>query len=88
MKVIEMKIIDPAGLHARPASLLVKEASKFKSDVELESGEKKTTLKSILGIMSLGVKADADIKIYIDGEDENVAEESIAKFLVDNNLAV
>ncbi|MBI9011433.1 MAG: HPr family phosphocarrier protein [Clostridiales bacterium] len=88
MKVIEMKIIDPAGLHARPASLLVKEASKFKSDVELESGEKKTTLKSILGIMSLGVKADTDIKIYIDGEDESIAKESITKFLVDNNLAV
>ena len=88
MKTIEMKIIDPAGLHARPASLLVKEASKFKSDVELESGEKKTTLKSILGFMSLGVKADTDIKIYIDGEDEVVAKESITKFLVDNNLAV
>jgi len=88
MKVIEMKVTDPAGLHARPASLLVKEASKFKSDVELEVGEKKTTLKSILGIMSLGVKVDTDIKIHIDGEDEVDAVEAITNFLVENNLAI
>lgn len=88
MKVIEMKVIDPAGLHARPASLLVKEASKFASSVDLEAGDKKATLKSILGVMSLGVKADTDIKIYIEGDDESQAEESISKFLVDNKLAI
>jgi len=88
MKVIEMKVIDPAGLHARPASLLVKEASKFTSSVDLQAGEKKATLKSILGVMSLGVKADTDIKIYIEGEDESDAHASISKFLIDNNLAV
>jgi phosphocarrier protein len=88
MKVIEMKVIDPAGLHARPASLLVREASKFKASVDLEAGDKKATLKSILGVMSLGVKSNTDIKIYIEGEDETAAEETISKFLIDNNLAV
>lgn len=83
-----MKIIDPAGIHARPASLLVKEASKYQSDVNLEVGEKNITLKSILAIMSLGVKVDTDIKIYINGDDEALAEETITKFLVENNLAV
>lgn len=88
MKIIEMKVIDPAGLHARPASLLVKEASKYASAVELESGEKKTTLKSILGIMALGVKAEAVIKIYIEGEDEVQAYEGLSKYLIDQSLAV
>lgn len=88
MKVIEMKIIDPAGIHARPASLLVKEASKYASSVDLEAGDKKATLKSILGVMSLGVRADTDIKIYIEGEDEDIAEASITKFLIENQLAV
>ncbi len=71
----EYKIIDETGIHARPATLLVQAASKFESNIELEYKERKVNLKSIMGVMSLGVGKDADIAIYVDGADE---EEAIA----------
>lgn len=87
MKTIEMMIIDPAGIHARPASLLVKEANKYNSDIQIEVADKKMTLKSILSIMALGIQQNTEIKIHIDGEDESEAEKSITEFLISEKLA-
>jgi len=63
-------ILGTAGLHARPTSALVSAVSSFKSDITLESAEKKVNLKSILGVMSLGVASGTTITIAADGEDE------------------
>lgn len=69
----EYKIIDETGIHARPATLLVQTASKFESNIELEFKGRKVNLKSIMGVMSLGVGKDSDIIIYADGSDEEIA---------------
>lgn len=58
------------GLHARPASELAKLAGRFKCDINLSVNEKKANAKSILGIMSLGIKAKTEIEIECNGEDE------------------
>ncbi|WP_222439434.1 phosphocarrier protein HPr [Sporosarcina sp. BP05] len=63
-------ILGTAGLHARPASVLISAVSSFKSDVTLEYTGKKVNLKSILGVMSLGVASGTTITIAADGEDE------------------
>lgn len=67
MKEFTCKIIDPIGLHARPATLIVSTASKFKSDAKLSSGGKEGNLKSIMNIMALGVKSGAEVTIKISG---------------------
>ena len=59
----EYTIIDEAGLHARPASLLVQAASKFSNDINLEFEGKNVNLKSVLLVMSLGVPQNS--KIFI-----------------------
>ncbi|MER2089698.1 phosphocarrier protein HPr [Sporosarcina sp. JAI121] len=64
------------GLHARPTSALVSAVSAFKSDITLEHAGKKVNLKSILGVMSLGVASGAMITIAADGVDE---AEALAK---------
>jgi phosphocarrier protein len=61
------------GLHASPASALSNKALKFKSSIELEYNGSKVDVKSILGLMSLGIPSEAFIKIYADGEDEERA---------------
>ena len=66
-------IQNETGLHARPASELAKLASKFKCDVNIIIGEKKINAKSILAIMSAGVKARTEIEIECVGEDEDTA---------------
>jgi phosphocarrier protein len=72
--VKEFKIIDEAGLHARPASLLVKTASSFPNDIKIEFEGKLLDMKSIMAVMSLGVPQNGLIKIHVDGEN---AEEII-----------
>lgn len=79
-------IIDETGIHARPATMLVQTASKFDSDIQLEYNSKKVNLKSIMGVMSLGVGKDAEITIYADGRDEAEAIESITEVLSKEGL--
>ena len=67
------------GLHARPASELAKLAGRFKCDINLSVNEKKANAKSILGIMSLGIKAKTEIEIECNGEDEQEAMTEILK---------
>ena len=65
------------GLHARPAGELAKLASAFKSNINLNVDGKTVNAKSILGIMSLGIKTNTEIEIECDGEDEKEAMEKI-----------
>ena len=79
-------IIDETGIHARPATMLVQTASKFDSDIQLEYNSKKVNLKSIMGVMSLGVGKDAEITIYVDGSDEEEAIDAITEVLSKEGL--
>ncbi|PSL40876.1 phosphocarrier protein [Planomicrobium soli] len=72
----QFTITDQAGIHARPASALVGALSKFSSDITLEYKEKKVNLKSILGVMSLGIPSGATVTVAANGTDE---EEAMAR---------
>ena len=63
-------VSDPVGLHARPATILVNQASKFTSNIKLIYNGKEVNLKSIMGVMSLGVPTKATVEIVAEGEDE------------------
>lgn len=65
------------GVHARPATLLVNQAGQFESEVELIYNNKKVNLKSIMGVMSLGIPKGAEITITADGSDEEGALKAI-----------
>ena len=68
-----VKIINKLGLHARPAALLVQEASKYSCNIELETNEIKVNGKSIMGVMMLAAAYDSDLRIIADGEDAEAA---------------
>lgn len=72
------------GLHARPASELAKLASKFKCNVEIIVGDKKINAKSILAIMSAGIKNNTELEIVCDGEDEEKALDEIIQAFNNN----
>ena len=74
-------------IHARPATLLVQAASKFGSDVNLEYNGKSVNLKSIMGVMSLGVGQNADVTITAEGDDEKDALDAIADTMKKEGLA-
>lgn len=64
------KITSVEGLHARPAATLVAAVTPFTSEVKLEYQERQVNMKSIMGLMSLGISKDSTIKIIADGSDE------------------
>lgn len=80
------KITADTGIHARPATLLVQNASKFNAEISLEYKGKKVNLKSIMGVMSLGVGKDAEIKISAEGSDEEAALNSLEELLKKEGL--
>lgn len=67
-----------AGVHPQSASVLVQTSSKFQSEIYLAYKEKKVNLKSIMGVMSLGIPPGAEIKIEVTGEDEQEALQSVS----------
>ena len=67
MKEIKVVVIDPVGLHARPATVAVNVASRFKSDVKVAYKSKEVNMKSIMGVMSLGIPTQSEITITCDG---------------------
>ena len=62
----QFKVISDTGIHARPATLLIQTASRFVADIDLKYKNKKVNLKSIMGVMSLGIGKDAEINIMVD----------------------
>jgi len=77
----EVIVKSATGLHARPATLLVKKASSFKSDVSIEFDGKKANIKSLIGVLSLGVTKNATVNVVSSGDDETLALEEIVKLL-------
>jgi len=81
------KVTSDSGIHARPATLLVNTASKFGSDINLEYNGKNVNLKSIMGVMSLGVGQGSDVTITVDGADEAEGMAAIVETLQKEGLA-
>ncbi|GLC32681.1 HPr family phosphocarrier protein [Clostridium omnivorum] len=77
----EVLVKNSTGLHARPATLLVKKASSFKSDISIEFNGKKANVKSLIGVLSLGVTKNSNIKVMASGDDENLALEEVVKLI-------
>ncbi len=82
----EYTIIDEAGLHARPASLLVQAATKFSNEIFIEFVGRKLTLKSIMAVMSLGVPQNSVIAIEVEGDDAPTVFAALEKILEDHRL--
>ncbi|WP_338970172.1 HPr family phosphocarrier protein [Spiroplasma endosymbiont of Labia minor] len=80
------KIIDQVGLHARPASVLAKEASKFTSDIKISSEGKEGNLKSIMNVMALAIKSGSDVTITATGSDETDAIAAIQNIMKENGI--
>lgn len=76
-RVVSIK--NRAGIHARPAALIVQTASKFKSKVYIEKNSDRINGKSIMGIITLGAGFGVELKLIAEGEDEGEAVEALAQ---------
>ena len=77
----EVTIIDPKGIHARPAAQLVAAAGRFESAITLAQGDQLVSARSILGIMILALRPGTTLKVIADGPDEHAAADAVAQLL-------
>ncbi|MBR5614080.1 MAG: HPr family phosphocarrier protein [Clostridia bacterium] len=84
MKEFSYKIKDEVGIHARPAGLLVKAATGFGSEIKLHKGEKSADAKKIFSVMGLGAKKDDEIRVTVEGDDEDRVAEELKRFFEEN----
>ncbi len=76
-------ILAAQGMHARPATVLIKLVKNFKSAVSLKKGDKTVKLNSMLNILSLTIKGGETISIIVEGEDETEATQAIGLFFTE-----
>jgi phosphotransferase system HPr (HPr) family protein len=87
----EAVVMSPVGLHARPAALFVKKvaASGLKVTVEpLEDGVARASAdgKSILSVLSLGIKSGTTIRVTIEGENAAALAGDLQELLADPSV--
>ena len=75
----KIKIMNPTGLHLRPAGNLCKEAMKFKSLIKFEYRNNVANAKSVLSVLGACIKSGDEINLICDGEDEEEALASLVK---------
>lgn len=81
MEKITVVVTAEAGIHARPASALIKKAGEFTSTIKLEKDGKEADAKRLLAVLSLGAKKGDAITIMAEGEDEVAAANAIKEVI-------
>lgn len=70
---VSVTVENKTGLHARPASMFIKEARNYTSDISIIKDEQQVDAKNILGVLSLGITKGTTILLKAEGEDEEKA---------------
>lgn len=76
-------IIDPQGIHARPATALIRLTKNFKSSFSIKKGDRVIGLNSMINLLSMAIKGGETISIMIDGEDEVNAANAVEIFFAE-----
>ena len=82
MKTLRFKLINRAGLHARPAAIFVQEVKKYRSQIIIKKGEKTADAKNVLQVLSLGADMGDIIEVVVNGPDEDQAVNAIEQLLM------
>lgn len=84
MKEFSYSIRDEMGIHARPAGMLVKEAKKYDSSITISKNGQSADLKKLFAIMQLAAKQGDQVRVTVEGKDEEIAAASLERFFQDN----
>jgi phosphocarrier protein len=85
MADLRLTVIDPAGLHARPAAQIVKVANRFESRIVLRSGERTADVKSLIALLGLTIRPQTEITLTAEGPD---ADDALAALVEELGPAV
>ena len=75
---IRLRIVDPSGLHARPAAKFVQAASRFSSRIVIREDGREADAKSLIALLGLTIRPSSEITLAADGPDAHEAVEALA----------
>lgn len=75
----KVKIINPSGLHLRPAGNLCKEALKYESKIQIVFENTYANAKSVLSVLGACIKCGSEIEYVCEGKDEAEALEAVVE---------
>ena len=87
MPEVRLAVLNPTGLHVRPAALFVRTAAGFQSRVRvrnLSRGGKEANAKSLLSLLTLGVAHGHEVLIVAEGPDAEQAIERLRALLLNS----
>lgn len=84
MKEFEYKITDEAGLHARPAGLLVKKARNYSSRITVCANGKECDAGRLMALMAMCIKCGTTVRVRIEGDDEQLCADELELFFNQN----
>ena len=87
VKRIDVTVTDPVGLYATPATELVDTMKMLNSDIKLVYASKTVNMKSLMGVLSLGIPTKAKIEIIADGEDEDAVIKRALELMKDLGIS-
>ena len=70
-----------SGLHARPVSQIINHLSSYKSAARIIYAGKTANAKSMISMLTLGVRANSEIEIIMDGSNEKEEMQKFVNFL-------
>ena len=85
MAELQLTVLDPAGLHARPAAQVVRTAGRFQSRITINVGDRTADVKSLIALLGLTIRPGAQITLAADGPDDAAA---LAALLAELGAAV
>ena len=74
-------VVNPTGLHLRPAGMLCQTSMKFQSKILLLYKEKTINAKSVLNVMASGIKCGDEVTVHCEGPDEAAALEAVCQLI-------
>lgn len=78
MEALRLIVLDPAGLHARPAAQVVRTAGRFQSRITIHVGDRAADVKSLIALLGLTIRPSTEITLTADGPDADEALDALA----------
>lgn len=80
----EVVVTGDAGVHARPAMMLVREAMKYSCSVKLIKDDVEADCKSIMSVLGLAIISGSTLRIVADGQDEDKVVDNLVAIIESN----
>ncbi|HEX2980668.1 MAG TPA: HPr family phosphocarrier protein [Anaerolineaceae bacterium] len=87
IKKVTLVVRHPAGLHAKHASMVVRMAKRYLSEMFISNGKRTVNAKNIIGILRLGIKPGETIVVSAIGKDADEALSAIKRLVEDNFIS-